>query len=282
VNTGPGRQVAGKLPLLTVNIGNPSPARAERQLRWLARHDAPILVLTETKASAGCGMLREAFTAAGYMIAGDQPPPGGYGTMIVSRLPAQPDPWARTITCLPERVASLILPIPAGPVRVTGVYVPSRDASPEKTERKRQFLDCLGHALAEIAGEMPLILLGDLNILEPGHRPHYSFFRPFEYDFYTRLRQVGLVDAFRLLHPHADAYSWVGKTGDGYRYDHAFVSAALVSQVADCSYHDGCRTGENAFTDHSGLAVHLTCPAPRPLLVSEPVPPRATAQEALF
>jgi exodeoxyribonuclease III len=36
-----------------------------------------------------------------------------------------------------------------------------------------------------------------------------------------------MADAFRHLHPHACEYSWVGRTGDGYRYDHAFCSQAL-------------------------------------------------------
>jgi exodeoxyribonuclease-3 len=56
------------LSLLTFNIGNPSPERAQRQLAWLARRDEHVLVLTETKASAGCQLLAGAFTAAGYHV----------------------------------------------------------------------------------------------------------------------------------------------------------------------------------------------------------------------
>lgn len=43
-----------ELSLLTLNIANPSPERAERQLGWLAARDEDVLVLTETKDSAGC------------------------------------------------------------------------------------------------------------------------------------------------------------------------------------------------------------------------------------
>lgn len=42
-----------ELSLLTLNIANPSPERAERQLSWLAARDEDVLVLTETKDSAG-------------------------------------------------------------------------------------------------------------------------------------------------------------------------------------------------------------------------------------
>jgi hypothetical protein len=31
------------------------------------------------------------------------------------------------------------------------------------------------------------MFLGDLNVLEPNHEPHYPFFAPFEYDFYRQL-----------------------------------------------------------------------------------------------
>src|SRR6516165_11990653 len=46
------------LSLLTLNVGNPSPERARRQLAWLSRRDEHVLVLTETKPSAGCRLGR--------------------------------------------------------------------------------------------------------------------------------------------------------------------------------------------------------------------------------
>ena len=56
------------LSFLTFNIGNPSEQRAQRQLEWLARRAEHVLVLTETKASAGCRLLADAFTAAGWHV----------------------------------------------------------------------------------------------------------------------------------------------------------------------------------------------------------------------
>ena len=52
------------LSLLTVNVGAPSVERAQRQLRWLAARPEEVLVLTETKATAGSALLAEAFAAA--------------------------------------------------------------------------------------------------------------------------------------------------------------------------------------------------------------------------
>jgi exodeoxyribonuclease III len=217
------------LSLLTFNIGNPSEQRAQRQLAWLAGRGEHVLVLTETKASAGCQLLADAFTAADYHVTFPTPENGEYGVMIISRVQAQPSEFSDTIGYLPARAAAVILPAPGGPVQVIGAYVPSRDAGLEKTERKKKWLAACHTALAARDPQVPTIFLGDLNILEPGHQPHYAFFAPFEYDFYGALTtRCSLIDAFRHLHPDTVEHSWVGRTGDGYRYDHVFCSATLA------------------------------------------------------
>jgi len=109
--------------------------------------------------------------------------------------------------------------------------VPSRDASPTKTERKQRFIaDCRTSIPAGASSGR--VVLGDFNILEPDHDPKYPTFRPFEYEFGDN----GYQDAFRHLYPGDREYSWVGRTNDGYRYDHAFVSDSLISAVEDCAY----------------------------------------------
>jgi len=146
--------------------------------------------------------------------------------------------------------------------------VPSRDASPEKTERKRRWLACCDTALAGTPGT-PTILLGDLNILEPGHKPRYPFFAPFEYGFYQALSGThGLADAFRHLHPDDAEYSWVGRTGDGYRYDHAFCSRQLARLIISCQYDHQPRSGK--LSDHSALTLHLDLAAPQALATGDP------------
>src|SRR5215469_6237078 len=226
------------LSLLTLNIGNPSPDRARRQLAWLIRREEDVLVLTEAKASAGCRLLAEEFTAAGYAVHYPQPGPGEYGTMIVSTVLATPDDgFGDRVGYLPSRAAAVILPAPAGALRVIGLYVPARDASVGKTERKRKWLAACDAALAAALVEMPAIVLGDLNVLEPAHRPAYPFFEPFEYDFYRGLVCAhGLTDAFRQLHPDDAEYSWAGRVGDGYRYDHALCCQSLASRITACDY----------------------------------------------
>jgi exodeoxyribonuclease III len=173
----------------------------------------------------------------------------------------------------------VILPAPGGPLRVIGLYVPSRDASVEKTERKRKWLAACDAALASVTSEMPAVVLGDLNVLEPGHQPWYSFFAPFEYDFYRTLTGAhGLTDAFRHLHLQDAEYSWVGRTGDGYRYDHAFCSRSLRDLITACGYLHPPR--EDKLSDHSALTLHLDLAPPTALRISDPV--TVTARQTLF
>jgi exodeoxyribonuclease-3 len=252
------------LSLLTFNIGNPSAERARRQLRWLIGRDEDVLVLTETKDSAGCRLLADEFTAAGYAVHYPRPGPGEYGTMIISTVPATPDGFGDRVGYLPSRAAAVILPAPGGPLRVIGLYVPARDASIGKTERKRKWLAACDAALTATVSEMPVILLGDLNVIEPGHWPRYPFFAPFEYDFYLALAGAhGLADAFRSLHPDRAEYSWAGRAGDGYRYDHAFCSQSLRSQITACEYLHQPRA--DRLSDHSALTMRLAIVPPAPL-----------------
>ena len=99
------------------------------------------------------------------------------------------------------------------------------------------------------------IILGDFNILEPDHNPHYSFFEKWEYDFYRSLINNQFKDAFRVISPNTKEYSWVGLTGDGYRYDHCFVSENIASTIGKCFYFHEPR--DIRLSDHSAIITQL-------------------------
>ena len=144
-------------------------------------------------------------------------------------------------------------------VGIMGLYVPSRDASQEKIVRKKNFVIQYLLHLKSISGSrnIPYIICGDLNVLERTHIPHYKNFLKWEYDFYDRFDHFGYIDAFRLIHPTTNEYSWVGRTNDGYRYDHIFISRDLEPYLIDCSYvHE---TRKIPITDHSAMTmtVHI-------------------------
>lgn len=266
----------GTVDVLTFNLNNPSKERAERQLAYLAARPESVLVLTETADSAGCDLLETQFRAAGYDVMFPRPERGERGVMVVSRLAAVPGP--ASVNYLPHRAVSVTVQTDEGPLDITGLYVPSRDATEIKTIRKRTFLDGCRTGVPRGAGGHRVVI-GDFNILEPTHIPRYRFFQPFEYEFYGWLEQVGYLDAFRALHPDAAEYSWVGRTGDGYRYDHAHVSAGLITAVHGCSYVHEPRTGADRLTDHSALSLNLSLRPVAPLPVTDPT---RAAVPALF
>jgi exodeoxyribonuclease-3 len=87
-----------------------------------------------------------------------------------------------------------------------------------------------------------------------------------------------MVDTFRHLHPAAAEHSWVGRTGDGYRYDHAFCSNSLIPAVATCQYLHAPRN--DRLTDHSALIASFALEPPPVLVASDPV--AATTPATLF
>ncbi|MEU1852964.1 endonuclease/exonuclease/phosphatase family protein [Streptomyces sp. NPDC019990] len=254
------------LDVLTFNLNNPGRERAERQLAYLAARPEPVLVLTETADSGGCELLATRFESAGYSVTFPRPGRGERGVMIVSRLATAPGP-AET-EYLPHRCVSVTVDTDKGPLDVIGLYVPSRDATDAKTTRKRTFLEECQHRLPAGWGGPLRVVIGDFNILEPTHTPRYRFFQPFEYAFYEALRAAGYEDAFRRLHPEELEYSWVGRTGDGYRYDHAHVSQALANTLHACAYVHDVRTAGDRLTDHSALSVSLGVRPTEPLAVT--------------
>lgn len=269
------------LTLLTLNVGAPSLGRAEKQLRWLAGRSEQLFVLTETKATAGTQLLADAFAAAGYSVVFPEHAPGELGVMIIAKVAVTVDPLGTTMDYLPARAAGVVVATTDGPLRIIGAYVPSRDSSWDKTERKRTWIERFQKALDATASDLPLLLLGDLNVLEPTHRPsHRGQFAPFEYAFYRNLtHQHGLADLFRHLHPDRVEHSWARQAELGYRYDHAHGSAALLQHLVSCEYlHDTRQPALDGtrLTDHSGLAVAMTLTATTPLLTSDP----ATAVDA--
>ncbi|MFF0222607.1 endonuclease/exonuclease/phosphatase [Streptomyces sp. NPDC004629] len=263
------------LDVLTFNLNNPSRDRAQRQLEFLAARPEHVLVLTETADSAGCDLLASRFAVAGYEVTFPRPGRGERGVMVVSRLATRPDPGL-VMGYLPHRAVSVTVDTDEGPLDIIGIYVPSRDATRTKTIRKSRFLDACRAALPK--GEGLRAVIGDFNILEPSHTPRYRFFQQFEYDFYAWLGESGYLDAFRALHPDALEYSWVGRTGDGYRYDHVHASPGLATALISCAYVHEVRTADPRLTDHSALTVSFALRATAPLLVSTP----AARAAALF
>lgn len=245
--------------VLTLNIGNPSIERAERQLEWLSTRSEQLMVLTETCDSRGSRLIGERLAAAGWNVRFPRPGPGERGALVAARV-ALDARAGDLVPFLPARAE--LTTLAGGALNVVGIYVPSRDETRARVDRKRRFLKEFTAALARRAAR-PALLIGDFNVLEPSHRPRRHEFLDWEYAFYDELGARGWEDAYRILHPDRMDYSWIGPCDDGYRFDHAFVSPDLSDAVAICEYvHE---TRKSGLTDHSAMSVQLTGVASKPL-----------------
>ena len=70
------------------------------------------------------------------------------------------------------------------------------------------------------------------------------------------LINMGFVDVYRYFHPQKNEYSWVGRTGYGYRYDYCFVSTNYINRIVNCGFiHE---TRNYKLTDHSAFMVEIS------------------------
>jgi exodeoxyribonuclease-3 len=258
------------LSILTVNIGAAARKRAGELLRWLATRQEDVFVLTETSAGAGTAYLLDRFRQAGFAVLHTPDGNGDQGTAIVSRVRVAEvlaPPFAAV--SIPGRVAAAVLDTTPA-IAVLGVYVPSRDRTADKTEKKQSFVASLLSALDALSDELRgrLVVGGDYNVIARSHRPPHPGFLPFEFGLLEALEAHGLVDAHERCSPGEQPYSWIGRTGDGYRYDYFHVGRELAGRIQACAYlHE---TREQRLTDHAAVALHLTVDAVGRLETSDP------------
>lgn len=249
---------------VTVNIGAASRERAERMLGWLAGRDDDVILLTETSAGEGTSYLLEQFRRAGYVVVNTADVDGDRGAALISRIPIAAasglDPFGEV--SIPARVAAAELCTTPRSWWVS-VYVPSRDRSAHKTLRKEMFITSLLKAVEQLpAGQRDhLVIGGDYNVIGRDHRPLHPGFLPFEFGLLDTLAAEGFVDVHARCVPGSQPYSWIGRTGDGYRYDYFHAGPSLAGAVTGCAYlHD---TREQGLTDHAAVELRLDVEARR-------------------
>ena len=245
--------------ILALNIGRPGKDRARRLLEYLWAREEEVLVLSEVGPGEGSDLVAAVCRAAGYSVLDSRPRGSGgrsaYGLLVVGRgVTVARDDEVPALALLPERM----LPCRVGVVRVLGVYGaasdPVRHASRERRQRKRDWLDGFLATLADLEPASGL-LVGDLNVVAPGHRDELRFVLEEERSAYARLTgPLGLVDVVaRDLDPAE--VTWVDHTGAGCRYDHALATPDLADRIRGVALDHAPR--EQGWTDHSAVRLEL-------------------------
>ncbi|MDX3224559.1 endonuclease/exonuclease/phosphatase family protein [Streptomyces sp. ME19-01-6] len=247
-----------KARLVILNAQHASPGRSARQAEWLGSQEtADLVVISEVGQGPGGDALVTALADNGYAsVLAPAPTTSDYRTVLASRTQAL-EPVESGISFLPHRAPAAAVRIGECTIGLLGLYVPSRGPKERRNEDKRAFQEAVAKTLPAFLDQFdgPVIVAGDLNILEPDHVPHYRVFGDWEYDFYRAFTASGLTDAFRHLHPHITEHSWFGRSGNGYRFDHAFVTTSHVGRVQTCRYLHQPR--QDKLTDHSVMTLTL-------------------------
>lgn len=247
---------SSELIFATLNISGPSLERAQGLADYLLSLDADVVVLTETRANAGTQLLYEILRCEGYaLIAAGNLKGQERGAAIAHRLTCggrNVRPEVTNVT-LDHRLPVFTARLGRATVTIAGAYVPSRDTSPEKVERKSRFLVEMCSYVREATRNSALILLGDLNVVGRTHVPKYRAFRSWEYDALDELAEAGMVDAHAELNPTDQAHSWIGRTGDGYCYDYGLVSTELLPSVVRTEYSHCPR--DRGLSDHAAVVM---------------------------
>lgn len=250
--------------VLTCNVQRANVSRTRQQAAWLAGSDADVLVLTEVSAGESGDVLAQLLADDGFGVMLPAPSVNDRYRVLVACRDAEPTGVDIGAGSMGHRCVAARVVFPAGKIGVTGLYVPSRGPTARRNQDKRAFQDrvvtVLPHVETALDVPGPVVVTGDLNVLEPDHDPHYAVFGEWEYGFYRAFGQSGFDDAFRITEPLVMDYSWFGRPSvegkcNGYRFDHAFVSRAHRTAVVACRYDHSVRAA--GLTDHSALILTL-------------------------
>jgi exodeoxyribonuclease-3 len=246
-----------ELRVCALNVNSPNPSRAQRIVNWLLATKSNTLVLTEMQPSEGGRHMLAALDAEGFTTTC---PPGWKDTRYfaavaargVKATPVQPAGFDPRITAVDLATDTTTL-------RLVGLYGPTNGMTAESSHRRREFQSRFLDYLAEI-NNSTLCVVGDLNVVEPNHRPHLPAFEDHDYAFYTDLLALGLRDAYRELNPTGGDHSWLNPRFGNQRLDHSLVSTD-AGEIRACAYDHTTRSDE--LSDHAALLTTIGLRADR-------------------
>jgi exodeoxyribonuclease-3 len=247
--------------VITFNANGIRSAARKGFFDWLAGQEADVVCIQETKAQAH-QLLAEGCQPLGYHCYYHDAERKGYsGVALYAR--REPDA-VRTGLGWPECDAEgRWLEARFGHLSVASVYLPSGSSSPERQTVKFDFMARLAEPLRAMqASGRNYILCGDWNIAHQKidlknwrANQNYSGFLPEERAWLDELfGPLGWVDAFRVVNPEPDQYTWWSHRGQawaknvGWRIDYQIVKPEMADKVLAVAIYR-----EQRFSDHAPL-----------------------------
>jgi len=250
--------------LISWNVNGIRAAEKKGFLDWLARSDADLVALQETKASPE-QVSPVLLNPPGYQAAWNSAEKKGYSGTVTYTRQAQ----VKVLTGLNEArfdTEGRVLIHEFEPFVFFNIYFPNGGRGAEWVSHKlafyRRFLEVTQGYMQ--AGR-PVVVTGDFNtayaeidLARPKENVAHSGFMPEERLGLGEFFQAGLVDSFRLLHPDTVKYTWwdqvtrARERNVGWRLDYFMVSADLQERILSADIHD-----EVPGSDHCPISLVL-------------------------
>jgi exodeoxyribonuclease III len=228
------------LRILSWNIQQGGGSRQLGITNALAQCGYEIIQLSEFKNNDAGSQIRSALLRAGYIFQFVTTAKSDENSVLIaSKLNGESKLFPNADPIYTHNIIGLEFPI----FTVIGVYLPHK--------QKHKLFSALTHFVQN--SPKPVIVVGDYNtgknhVDQKGD----SFWYQPELGAFEK---SGMSDAFRHLHHKKEEYSWFSHQGNGYRYDHTYVSENLLTLVKKCEYLHAWR--ENGLSDHSPMVLEL-------------------------
>lgn len=252
--------------IATFNI-NGIKARLPRLLEWLGEAAPDVACLQEIK-SLDETFPRLELENAGWRVE-THGQKGFNGVAILAR--TEISDILRGLPGDPEDAQARYIEATVGGIRIASIYLPNGNPAPgEKFDYKLAWMDRLiAHARGLLAGEGPVVLAGDFNVIpeerdchDPAAWREDALFRPESRARFRELLFRGWTDALRQIHPRGDGFTFWDYQGGawakdhGIRIDHLLLSPAAADRL-DAAEVDRATRGKEKASDHAPVWVRL-------------------------
>jgi exodeoxyribonuclease-3 len=249
--------------VITVNVNGIRSAYSKGLWPWLMKQKADVICLQEMRCFPD-DMPEEVRAPKGYhAFFHPAEKPGYSGVALFSK--QKPDHVQTGLGWKDMDAEGRFLKARFGNISVASLYLPSGSSGEERQKIKFSFLDRFEEELkAWRKKKRDYILCGDYNIAHKeidlknwkGNLKN-SGFLPEERAFMDRLFSTGgYVDAFRVVNPHPDQFTWWSNRGQayaknvGWRIDYHVVTPGLKGKIKGASIYK-----EQKFSDHAPLTI---------------------------
>ena len=249
--------------IITLNANGIRSAGRKGFFDWMLKQDADVVCLQEIKAQTE-QLDAQVLQPDGYFGYFNSAQKKGYsGVALYSRL--EPDSVGYRLGWETADLEGRFLQADYPAVSVVSLYLPSGTSGDERQTVKYDFMARFEQVLAGILRRgKEFIVCGDWNIAHKQidlknwrSNQKNSGFLPDERAWMDKVfGEMGLVDAFRVLNPEAEQYTWWSNRGQswaknvGWRIDYQVVTPGLADRIKAVSIYKAER-----FSDHAPLTV---------------------------